>query len=74
MPTIEEQGGWPGIIVSAVQNHYANKSAKKQALSDQQFQDKHDEIQGMIDNLGTKLAAVPEDARNTQTISNCRTN
>jgi len=65
MPTIEEQGGWPGIIVSAVQNHYANKSAKKQALSDQQFQDKHDEIQGMIDNLGTKLAAVPEDARNT---------
>ena len=39
--------------------------AHKQALSDQQFQDKHDEIQGMIDNLGTKLAAVPEDARNT---------
>jgi hypothetical protein len=41
------------------------RRAHKQALSDQQFQDKHDEIQGMIENLGTKLAAVPEDARNT---------
>jgi hypothetical protein len=34
-------------------------------MSDAQFQDKHDEIQGMIDNLGTKLASTPEDARNT---------
>jgi hypothetical protein len=34
-------------------------------MSDAQFQDKHDEIQGMIDNLGTKLATVPEDQRNT---------
>ena len=41
------------------------KRAHRQALSDQQFQDKHDEIQGMIENLGTKLAAVPEDQRNT---------
>ena len=44
---------------------FAQKRAHKQALSDQQFQDKHDEIQGMIDNLGTKLASTPEDARNT---------
>ena len=39
--------------------------ADQRRLKDQQFQDKHDEIQGMIENLGTKLAAVPKDARNT---------
>jgi hypothetical protein len=42
------------------------RRAHKQALYDQQFQDKHDEIQGMIDNLGTKLAAFSEDKRNTR--------
>jgi len=41
------------------------RHAHKQMMSDAQFQDKHDEIQGMIDNLGTKLASTPEDARNT---------
>ena len=41
------------------------RRAHKQALSDAQFQEKHNEIQGMIGNLSTKLAAVPEDARNT---------
>ena len=41
------------------------RHAHKQMMSDAQFQDKHDEIQGMIDNLGTKLATVPEDQRNT---------
>ena len=39
--------------------------AHKQALSDQQFQDKHDEIQGMIENLHDQLTAVPKDQRNT---------
>ena len=39
--------------------------ADQRRLKDQQFQDKHDEIQGMIGNLSTKLASTPEDARNT---------
>lgn len=43
----------------------AQKRAHKQALSDQQFQDKHDEIQGMIENLHDQLTAVPKDQRNT---------
>lgn len=43
---------------------YAAAVQHKQGLKDQEFQDKHNEIQGMIDNLGTKLAAVPEDSRN----------
>jgi len=38
MPTIEEQGGLPGIILSAVQKHYADKSARKKELSDEQHQ------------------------------------
>lgn len=39
--------------------------ARKQALSDAQFQEKHNEIQGMIENLQTKLSYVPESDRNT---------
>jgi len=39
--------------------------AHKQEMSDQQFQDKHDEIQGMIENLHDQLTAVPKDQRNT---------
>ena len=38
---------------------------RKQALSEAEFQEKHNEIQGMIDNLNTKLATIPEEARNT---------
>ena len=41
------------------------RRAHKQALSDAQFQEKHNEIQGMVNNLNSQLAAVPEDARNT---------
>ena len=43
----------------------AQKRAHKQALSDQQFQEKHNEIQGMIENLHDQLTAVPKDQRNT---------
>jgi hypothetical protein len=39
--------------------------AHKQEMSDQQFQDKHDEIQGKIENLHNQLDAVPKDQRNT---------
>ena len=65
MPTIEEQGGWPGIVVSAIEKHYADKSARKAARSEQEFQEKHDEIQGVIENLAKKLSDIPDDARNT---------
>jgi hypothetical protein len=41
------------------------RRAHKQALSDQQFQEKHDEIQGMIENLHNQLDAVPKEERNT---------
>jgi hypothetical protein len=34
--------------------------AHKQALSDEQFQEKHNEIQGMIENLQTKLANISD--------------
>jgi hypothetical protein len=37
-----------------------HRRARKQALSDAQFQEKHNEIQGMIDNLQTQAAAIPD--------------
>jgi len=36
----------------------AEGRAHKQALSDQEFQDTHDEIQGLIDNLQTRLSTL----------------
>jgi hypothetical protein len=39
----------------------AEGRAHKQAMSDREFMDKHDEIQGMIDNLQTRLATLPKD-------------
>ena len=39
----------------------ANKFAHKQMMSDAEFQEKHNEIQGMIDNLQTRLATLPKD-------------
>lgn len=39
--------------------------ADQRRLKDQQFQDKHDEIQGKIENLHNQLDAVPKDQRNT---------
>jgi hypothetical protein len=52
-------------MVNRFNDETYRREAHKQALSDQQFQEKHNEIQGMIDNLGTKLAAFSEDKRNT---------
>ena len=41
------------------------KRAHKQALSDAQFQEKHNEIQGMIENLARNLLRFPKITRNT---------
>ena len=55
--------GFDYLAQAGVEN--ANRKAShKQAMSDAQFQEKHNEIQGMIDNLQTKLASVPESDRN----------
>ncbi len=40
----------------------AEQRAHKQAMSDAEFQEKHNEIQGMIDNLQTRLSTVPKDS------------
>jgi hypothetical protein len=57
-------GGWDAVLNASI-GRQQERRERKQALSDAQFQEKHNEIQGMIDNLGTKLAAVPDDKRNT---------
>jgi hypothetical protein len=62
-------GGLLGGLLLGVGEGYLGRKeeqhARKQGMKAQEFQDKHDEIQGQIANLQTKLASVPEESRNT---------
>ena len=52
MPTIEEQGGLPGIILSAVQGHYAHK----RELADEEHGRK---INDLIDRHSALISKIP---------------
>jgi hypothetical protein len=59
MPTIAEQGGWPGVILQKIED----RSARKQALTDEQHADQRGKYLDIRDNLQTQINSYPKDPK-----------
>jgi len=59
MPTIAEQGGWPGVILQKIED----RSARKQALTDEQHADQREKYLDIRDNLKTQINSYPKDQK-----------
>jgi hypothetical protein len=59
MPTIAEQGGWPGVILQKIED----RSARKQALTDEQHADQREKYLDIRDNLKTQINSYPKDPK-----------